>query len=81
MARYTSNSKSSTILILKYPKPTSLTIKQVALKESQQVHDLSTFTPKHAHELTKEQKRKALQSLIFLKQKNKGDIKGRACAG
>ena len=54
--------------------------KKAANDEMQQLHDMKTFTPVHAHELTKEQKRRALSSLIFLKEKSCGKIKGRSCA-
>jgi hypothetical protein len=38
-----------------------------------------TFTPQDASKLSKEQK-KALESLMFLKEKRDGTTKGRACA-
>ena len=54
--------------------------KEVAMKEMQQHHDMSTFKPVHAKDLSQDEKRKALRSLIFLKQKPNGDVKGRHCA-
>ena len=41
---------------------------------------MATYTPVHAHELTREQRVQALSSLMFLTQKRDGKIKGRACA-
>ena len=51
-----------------------------AIKEMKQHHDMETFTPVHAHELMAEQRKEALSSLIFLKEKRNGKIKGRSCA-
>eukprot|EP00956_Cyclotella_meneghiniana_P035517 scaffold115573_cov38-Cyclotella_meneghiniana.AAC.1 len=48
-------------------------------KELQQLHDLVTYTPVHARELTDKQKREALASLIFLTEKRCGRVKTRAC--
>jgi hypothetical protein len=49
-------------------------------KELSQMHDMVVYTPVHAHELTREQKHQALESLIFLTKKRCGRIKARACA-
>ena len=46
-------------------------------KEIKQLHDMGVI--KHIH-LTPEQKRSALQYLMFLKEKRSGAIKGRGCA-
>lgn len=51
-----------------------------AMKEVRQLHDFKTFRPVHAEALTHQQRVDALSSLIFLKEKSNGDIKGRACA-
>jgi hypothetical protein len=48
-------------------------------KELQQLHDYVTYRPVHAHELTPEEKKQALASLIFLTEKRCGRIKTRAC--
>ena len=40
--------------------------KESVSKELKQLHDYVTYTPVHAHELTPEQKKQALASLIFL---------------
>ena len=54
--------------------------KEAAMKEMQQHHDMSTFKPVHAKDLSRDEKHKALRSLIFLKQKPNGDVKGGSCA-
>jgi hypothetical protein len=48
-------------------------------KELQQLHDYATYTPVHAHELTPDEKKQALASLIFITEKRCGRIKSRAC--
>lgn len=48
-------------------------------KELKQLHDYVTYRPIHAHELTPEEKRQALASLIFINEKRCGRIKTRAC--
>jgi hypothetical protein len=48
-------------------------------KELQQLHDYETYTPVYAHELTPDQKKKALASLIFITEKRCGQNKSRAC--
>ncbi len=50
-----------------------------AVKELTQLHVMDTWKPIHAEKLTREEKMKALSSLLFLKEKRTGDIKGRAC--
>jgi hypothetical protein len=49
------------------------------VKELTQLHVMNTWTPMHADRLSREQKMRALSSLLFLKEKRMGDIKGRAC--
>jgi hypothetical protein len=49
-------------------------------KELQQIHDVEGFEPQHWHELTKEQRARALRYLMYLKEKRDGRIKGRGCA-
>ena len=51
----------------------------VAVKELTQLHVMDTWRPIHAEKLSREEKMKALSSLLFLKEKRTGDIKGRAC--
>ncbi len=50
-----------------------------AVMELTQLHVIDTWKPIHAKKLTREEKMKALLSLLFLKEKRTGDIKGRAC--
>ena len=50
------------------------------LKEFLQLDEQAVFDPKHAHELTREQKREALRSVNLIKEKRCGKIKGRSCA-
>jgi hypothetical protein len=50
-----------------------------AMKEMQQLHDLESFFPRDPRTLTREQRIRALSSLIFLKEKDSGEIKGRTC--
>merc|ERR1712127_855965 len=48
--------------------------------ELQQIHDMDGFTPKHWHQLTKEERVRALKYLMYLKEKRDGKVKGRGCA-
>eukprot|EP00804_Cyclotella_cryptica_P010749 CCRYP_005527-RA/>CCRYP_005527-RA protein AED:0.26 eAED:0.17 QI:0/0/0/1/1/1/3/0/840 len=48
--------------------------------ELTQMHDMATYKPVHAHELTREQRVQDLSSLMFLTQKRDGRIKERTCA-
>jgi hypothetical protein len=48
--------------------------------ELQQLHDMVTFIPVSAHELTHEQQKQALASLMFMTEKRCGCVKSRACA-
>ncbi|KAL7503775.1 hypothetical protein ACHAXN_001516 [Cyclotella atomus] len=50
-----------------------------AMKEMQQLHDMETFSPWDPKSLTREERIRALSSLIFLKEKSNGEIKGRTC--
>ena len=49
-------------------------------KELPQLHLNSTFRPLTAEELRNKDKDEELESLIFLKEKRDGRIKGQACA-
>ena len=51
-----------------------------AFKEMDQLHQREVFKPINPNDLTKEEKQKTMGSLIFLKEKRDGSIKGRACA-
>jgi hypothetical protein len=48
-------------------------------KELQQLRDMHTYEPVHAHELTREQRLEALSSLMFMTQKRCRKVKSRAC--
>ena len=48
-------------------------------KEVQQLHDRKVMEPKKWKDLTREQKRMALEYLMFLKRKRCGRVKGRGC--
>jgi hypothetical protein len=50
------------------------------VSEMQQLHDRSVIEPKKANMLTRDEKHKALQYLMFLEKKSCGRIKGRGCA-
>ncbi len=52
---------------------------KAVMQEFLQLHNKETFQPLAAETLTKEQKKDALDSLVFLKEKKYGTIKGRAC--
>jgi hypothetical protein len=49
-------------------------------KELLQLHMRDTFKPQDAEVLSTNQKKGALESLMFLKEKRDGTIKGRTCA-
>jgi hypothetical protein len=49
-------------------------------KEFKHLHMRETFKPQHSNDLSDSQKQKALESLMFLKDKRDGTITGRACA-
>lgn len=51
-----------------------------AFEEMNQLHKRGCFDPKDASKLTQEEKRKALESLIFLTEKRDGRVKARTCA-
>ena len=49
-------------------------------KELTQLHTLKWFQPKDPTTLTRDERRKALTSLMFLTQKRTGEVKARGCA-
>ena len=51
-----------------------------AHKEMKQLHDREVFAPIHVHELTAQERKRAMESLIFLVQKQDDSIKARTCA-
>ena len=50
------------------------------MKELSQIHDFETYVPLHAKDLSWDEKKKALESLIFITEKRNGDIKARKVA-
>ena len=54
--------------------------RQAAFKEMKQLHDRVVFKPIIVSELTEQEKRRAMESLIFLVEKRDGTINGRTCA-
>ena len=54
--------------------------KQAALKEMKQLHDRECFKPIHKSELSDIEKKRAMESLLFLVEKRDGSIKARHCA-
>ena len=50
------------------------------MKELRQIVVMNVMSGCHAHELTREQKKRALKYLMFLKEKRCGCIKGCGCA-
>jgi len=49
-------------------------------KELYQLHTMNCFRPRDPHSLTRDERRKALSSLMFLTEKRTGEVKARACA-
>ena len=54
--------------------------KDAAFVEMEQLHKRDVFKPRNVKELTVEERKKALESLIFITEKRDGRIKARACA-
>ena len=53
---------------------------QAVTKELSQIHNMNRMVPLDATTLTTRQKRHAVSSLMFLKEKRDKSVKGRACA-
>ena len=49
-------------------------------KELAQFHTMSCFSPRNANTLSRDERRNALTSLMFLTEKRSGEVKARACA-
>ena len=49
-------------------------------KELSQLHNMHIFIPQDPREITRETRQKSIASLMLLKEKINGDVKGRACA-
>lgn len=54
--------------------------KQAVNKEMKQLHNRAVFKPIHVHEMTQLERKRAMESLIFLVEKRDGRIKARTCA-
>jgi len=54
--------------------------RQAALKEMKQLHDRGCFTPVKVESLSATERKRALESLIFLTEKRDGTVKARHCA-
>jgi hypothetical protein len=54
--------------------------KKAAFKELKQLHDRVVFKPIHISELTDVERKRAMESLIFLVEKRDGTVKARTCA-
>ena len=54
--------------------------KLAAYKELEQLHLRNVFDPLYGNKISFDDKQNALDSLIFIKEKENGDLKGRACA-
>ena len=55
-------------------------MEEAVVKDPSSLKNMDTFFPMDAETLTKEQQVTAISSLMFLKKKRDGTIKGRACA-
>ena len=49
------------------------------VKELSTINDIDTLTPVDTANMTWEERKAAVSSLMFLKEKNNGDVKGRPC--
>ena len=54
--------------------------KRATYKEMKQLHDRISFQPTHPRSMTPSERKKALESLIFLTEKRDGRLKARTCA-
>lgn len=54
--------------------------REAAYKEMKQLHERVVFKPIKVAELTEQERRRAMESLIFLVEKRDGTVKGRTCA-
>ena len=54
--------------------------RQAARSELSQLNERMVFTPIHREDITKEEIRKSMESLMFLTEKRDGTVKARACA-
>ena len=54
--------------------------RQAARSELLQLSKRKVFTPIHREDITKEEMKKSMESLMFLTEKRNGTVKARACA-
>jgi hypothetical protein len=55
--------------------------KRLYISEMKHLHEMDAIEPKNGNMMTRDEKSKALNYLVFLKKKRCGRIKGRGCAG
>ena len=53
--------------------------KDGARKEAKQLNDRTVWKPAHQNDMTIDEKKKMMKSLIFLSEKRDGTVKGRMC--
>ena len=53
---------------------------QAGFEEFKQLHQRTAFNPINPNNMTQEERKKALESLIFIKEKQDGTLKGHTCA-
>ena len=53
---------------------------EVILKELKQLNNMTVLSPCNPRDLTREEVKRALRYLMFLKRKRNGIVKGRGCA-
>ena len=53
---------------------------QAGMKEMQQLHDRDVFRPLNWDQLDYDERKKAINSLLHIKEKRSGKLKGRTCA-
>ena len=54
--------------------------KEAAMNEMKQLHERNVFEPVRIEDLHNNERKRAMESLIFLVEKRDGTVKGRACA-
>jgi Reverse transcriptase (RNA-dependent DNA polymerase) len=54
--------------------------KEAAMNEMKQLHERNVFEPVRIEDLNNNERKRAMESLIFLVEKRDGTVKGRACA-
>ena len=54
--------------------------KEAAMNEMKQLHERNVFEPVRIEELNNNERKRAMENLIFLVEKRDGTVKGRVCA-